>query len=57
MAGGIPAGYSAFDSIIKESMEEASIEESVVRKHAKCAGSISYFFQYVSNPLRSLLPR
>lgn len=55
MAGGIPAGYGAFESIIKESMEEASIKESVVRKHARCAGSISYFFQYVSNPLHSML--
>jgi hypothetical protein len=36
-----------FESIIKESMEEASIAEEVVRKHARSAGSISYYFRCV----------
>lgn len=44
VAGGIPAGYGVFESLVKESMEEASIEEDVVRKHARSVGSISYFF-------------
>jgi hypothetical protein len=34
-----------FESLVKESMEEASIAEEVVRKHAKPVGAISYFFR------------
>jgi len=45
VAGGIPAGMSVFDSLVKESMEEASIEEDIVRGHAKAVGAVSYFFQ------------
>ncbi|KAF9224860.1 hypothetical protein BS17DRAFT_779167 [Gyrodon lividus] len=45
VAGGIPSGMLIFESLVKESMEEASIEEDIVRAHAKCAGSISYYFQ------------
>ena len=45
VAGGIPAGLGPFESLVKESMEEASIAEEVVREHAKCVGSISYFFR------------
>jgi hypothetical protein len=45
VAGGIPAGFSAFECITKEAMEEASIPESVVRKYARAAGSVSYFFR------------
>ncbi|KIP10771.1 hypothetical protein PHLGIDRAFT_100585 [Phlebiopsis gigantea 11061_1 CR5-6] len=44
VAGGIPAGLGVFESLVKESMEEASIAEEVVREHAKSVGSISYFF-------------
>lgn len=47
VAGGIPAGLGVFESLVKESMEEASIAEDVVRKHAKSTGSISYFFRCV----------
>lgn len=48
VAGGIPAGLGVFESLVKESMEEASIAEEVVREHAKSVGSISYFFRYDS---------
>ncbi|KAI0701841.1 NUDIX hydrolase domain-like protein [Cytidiella melzeri] len=44
VAGGIPAGLGPFESLVKEAMEEASLEEEIVRKYAKCTGSISYFF-------------
>ncbi|EKM57105.1 uncharacterized protein PHACADRAFT_142270 [Phanerochaete carnosa HHB-10118-sp] len=44
VAGGIPAGLGPFESLVKESMEEASIAEEVVRSHARAVGSISYFF-------------
>ena len=50
MAGGITSGMQPFESIVKESMEEASIEEAVVRKHAKSAGTISYFIRYAGQP-------
>ncbi|KIO11294.1 hypothetical protein M404DRAFT_994966 [Pisolithus tinctorius Marx 270] len=45
VAGGIPSGMSAFDSIVKEAAEEASIDEDITRRLAKCAGSISYYLQ------------
>ncbi|KAF9238929.1 NUDIX hydrolase domain-like protein [Melanogaster broomeanus] len=45
VAGGIPCGTPIFESLVKESMEEASIEEDIVRAHAKAVGSISYYFQ------------
>jgi hypothetical protein len=37
---------SAFESLIKESAEEATIDESIVRTHAKVAGAISYFLRF-----------
>ncbi|KAK7049806.1 hypothetical protein VNI00_005236 [Paramarasmius palmivorus] len=45
VAGGIPSGMGMFESLVKECMEEASIDEAVVRKHARATGSISYFFR------------
>ncbi|KAK2460837.1 hypothetical protein APHAL10511_007307 [Amanita phalloides] len=45
VAGGIPSGMSAFDALVKECMEEASIEAEVARKHVLAAGAISYFFR------------
>ncbi|KAF5392882.1 hypothetical protein D9757_000870 [Collybiopsis confluens] len=38
-------GMTAFESLVKECMEEASITEEVVRKHARSTGAISYFFR------------
>lgn len=43
VAGGIPSGMAPFEALVKESMEEASITENIVRTHAKAVGSISYF--------------
>ncbi|KAF5325389.1 hypothetical protein D9619_009882 [Psilocybe cf. subviscida] len=45
VVGGIPSGMSAFESLVKECLEEASVEADVVRKHTRCVGSISYFFR------------
>ncbi|KII92393.1 hypothetical protein PLICRDRAFT_104011 [Plicaturopsis crispa FD-325 SS-3] len=45
VAGGIPSGTGIFEAIVKEAMEEASIAEDIVRKHAKCVGCLSYFYQ------------
>ncbi|KAH9854617.1 NUDIX hydrolase domain-like protein [Lenzites betulinus] len=45
VAGGIEAGLGVFDCVVKEAMEEASIPEDVVRRHARATGSVSYFFQ------------
>ena len=33
------------ETLIKESMEEASLEEDLVRKHARAVGVVSYFFR------------
>ncbi|EPQ50852.1 LOC733379 protein-like protein [Gloeophyllum trabeum ATCC 11539] len=45
VAGGIPSGMGAFEALVKESMEEASIDADIVRAHATAVGAISYFFQ------------
>ncbi|KAF8957520.1 nudix hydrolase 20 [Flammula alnicola] len=45
VAGGIPSGMTMFDSLVKECMEEASIEADIVIKHARATGSVSYFFR------------
>lgn len=45
VAGGIPRGYTAYDSMVKECMEEASLPEHVVTPHIKPAGAVSYFYQ------------
>ncbi|KAL5497787.1 hypothetical protein ACEPAH_2718 [Sanghuangporus vaninii] len=45
VAGGIPEGMPPFEALVKESMEEASLAEDVVRSHAHSVGAISYFFQ------------
>jgi hypothetical protein len=47
VAGGTPSGMGLFESLVKESMEEASIAEDIIRRHAKCVGAISYFFRLV----------
>ncbi|KAF7790643.1 hypothetical protein EIP86_001599 [Pleurotus ostreatoroseus] len=44
VAGGIPSGTGVLETLVKECMEEASIEEGFVRKYAKSVGSITYFF-------------
>ncbi|KAF8719035.1 hypothetical protein AX14_011536 [Amanita brunnescens Koide BX004] len=49
VAGGIPSGLSAFEALVKECMEEASIAAEVVRKHVLAVGAISYFFRLRCN--------
>ena len=34
-----------FEALVKESMEEASLDEDLVRKHARAVGVVSYFFR------------
>ncbi|TKA76266.1 hypothetical protein B0A55_01844 [Friedmanniomyces simplex] len=43
VAGGIATGESAFESMVRESAEEASLPEDLVRKHAKAVGTVTYF--------------
>ena len=45
VAGGIPVGMTAFESMVKECEEEASLSENIARKHLKTVGAASYFFQ------------
>lgn len=43
VAGGIATGESPFESLVRESGEEASLPEDVVRKGAKAVGTVTYF--------------
>jgi 8-oxo-dGTP pyrophosphatase MutT (NUDIX family) len=43
VAGGIASGMSAFDTLVKESEEEASLPPALVQK-AKAVGAVSYFY-------------
>ncbi|KAL0945968.1 hypothetical protein HGRIS_012246 [Hohenbuehelia grisea] len=45
VAGGIPSGMGIFDSLVKECMEEASLPEDLVKRHARAVGAISYFYR------------
>ncbi|KAF8654798.1 hypothetical protein AX16_003367 [Volvariella volvacea WC 439] len=45
VAGGIPSGMSAYESLVKECMEEASIPDALARKYIRCVGAVSYFFR------------
>lgn len=45
VAGGIPLGYTPWDSMVKECMEEGSLSEEVVVPNLRPAGAISYFYQ------------
>ncbi|KAH9927950.1 nudix hydrolase 20 [Epithele typhae] len=45
VAGGIPAGYAVYETVVKEAMEEGSIPEDVVRKYTTSVGTVSYFFR------------
>ncbi|ODN97049.1 hypothetical protein I350_08028 [Cryptococcus amylolentus CBS 6273] len=44
VAGGITAGMTPFDTIIKECDEEASLPEDLVRKYIKNVGIATYFY-------------
>ncbi|KAJ7056077.1 hypothetical protein C8F01DRAFT_993420 [Mycena amicta] len=45
VAGAIPTRIGIFDALLKESMEEASFGEDLVRRYARSVGCISYFFR------------
>ena len=45
VAGGIPGGTTAFDSIVKEAAEEASLDTELVRKRVRTVGAVSYYYQ------------
>lgn len=44
VAGGIAAGMTALETLVKESGEEASLPEALVRAGAKAVGAVSYFY-------------
>jgi 8-oxo-dGTP pyrophosphatase MutT (NUDIX family) len=43
VAGGIATGESAFESLVREAQEEASLPEDLVRKNVKSVGTVTYF--------------
>jgi 8-oxo-dGTP pyrophosphatase MutT (NUDIX family) len=45
VAGGIAGGTSAFDTLVKESAEEASLDPELVRKRVRSVGAVSYYYQ------------
>jgi 8-oxo-dGTP pyrophosphatase MutT (NUDIX family) len=44
VAGGIASGEQPFECLIRECEEEASLSEEMVRKGAKAAGTVTYFY-------------
>lgn len=44
VAGGIASGEQAFESLVRECAEEASLPEDLVRSKVKTAGCITYFY-------------
>ncbi len=45
VAGGIAGGTSAFDTLVKEAAEEASLDPELVRKRAHAVGAVSYYYR------------
>ncbi|KAH9020616.1 NUDIX hydrolase domain-like protein [Lactarius hengduanensis] len=45
VAGGIPGGTTAFDSIVKEAAEEASLDPELVRERVRAVGAVAYYYQ------------
>lgn len=43
VAGGIATGETAFESLVRESEEEACLPSSLVRRKAQAAGAVTYF--------------
>jgi len=45
VAGGIASGTSAFDALVKEAAEEASLDPELARNRARGVGVVSYYYQ------------
>jgi hypothetical protein len=45
VAGGIAGGMTAFDTLVKEAAEEASLDPQLVREKARSVGAVSYYRQ------------
>jgi len=45
VAGGMESGMAPLETICKESYEEASIPEDIIKKFARCTGAVSYYFK------------
>ncbi|KAF2755379.1 thiamine pyrophosphokinase-related protein-like protein [Pseudovirgaria hyperparasitica] len=44
VAGGISSGEKPYECLVRESSEEASLQEDIVRKNVKAAGTVTYFY-------------
>jgi 8-oxo-dGTP pyrophosphatase MutT (NUDIX family) len=44
VAGGIASGESAFESLVRECSEEASLPEHLVREKARACGTVTYWY-------------
>src|SRR5438045_3428809 len=45
VAGGVAAGETPFDCVVREAYEEASLPKALVRQHARACGAISYTYE------------
>lgn len=50
VAGGLMTDENPFECVIRESDEEASLPERIVREHAKLAGTVKYIYMTESRP-------
>lgn len=44
VAGGMPEGLTPLETLVKESAEEASLPEALVREKARSVGCVTYFY-------------
>lgn len=44
VAGGLGYPNGIFETVIKESLEEANLEQQLIEKHIKAVGAVSYFY-------------
>jgi len=52
VAGGIPGGTTAFESLLKEATEEASLAPELVRKRVRSVGAVTYYYQTLAGWLQ-----
>lgn len=50
IAGGLGYPYGPYETVIKESLEEANLEKEIIEKHIKSVGAVNYLY-FNSDPL------
>jgi 8-oxo-dGTP pyrophosphatase MutT (NUDIX family) len=52
-AGGLETGMVPLEGVVREAVEEASLDEGVVRRGVKCVGALSYYHVMSPSPSSS----